>query len=330
MDISEFNLTLNTILIASCFILFASLYSLPTPLLKKDKTALNCFRACAVFWFFAYMFGSMQLVTPATEHARFLVILIANILFIFSYFLLHVAICCRNVYRSVLMRPAGAIMLLIVVCLIVERFADNFVLRNTLISLTQSLVLGYTVWVGIAKSKRSHAGQRLLIVSLVGVFISVSALYLMVIHTSESVFQFSYRFMIIVLVNSILLAAGVWAASLYDLVHLNYKASVTDPLTGLANLRLGLDKFEQILESVKRSNAVDKDTVSLLYLDLDDFKIVNDELGHDAGDTVLKAVSKRIQGTIRKSDIACRVGGDEFFIVLTNVKSRDDITLTCE
>ncbi|WP_097306648.1 putative bifunctional diguanylate cyclase/phosphodiesterase [Pseudomonas chlororaphis] len=93
--------------------------------------------------------------------------------------------------------------------------------------------------------------------------------------------------------------------------QLEYQA-VTDPLTGLLNRR----GFYQTVESVLlRSERSDKSLV-LLYLDLDGFKRVNDSLGHDAGDRVLRWVSEQIKACLRSFDILARMGGDEFTALL--------------
>jgi diguanylate cyclase (GGDEF)-like protein len=62
-----------------------------------------------------------------------------------------------------------------------------------------------------------------------------------------------------------------------------------------------------------------------MYIDLDNFKPVNDRLGHEAGDHVLKSIAQRLLGTIRKTDFAARIGGDEFVVVLENIEKRADI-----
>ncbi|QLL13032.1 putative bifunctional diguanylate cyclase/phosphodiesterase [Pseudomonas chlororaphis] len=93
--------------------------------------------------------------------------------------------------------------------------------------------------------------------------------------------------------------------------QLEYQA-VTDPLTGLLNRR----GFYQTVESVLlRSERSDKSLV-LLYLDLDGFKRVNDSLGHDAGDRVLRWVSEQMKACLRSFDILARMGGDEFTALL--------------
>ncbi|MBC3300011.1 EAL domain-containing protein [Pseudomonas sp. SWRI18] len=88
--------------------------------------------------------------------------------------------------------------------------------------------------------------------------------------------------------------------------------AVTDPLTGLLNRR----GFHQAVEnSLLRSERAEQSLV-LLYLDLDGFKRVNDSLGHDAGDRVLRWVSEQLQGCLRSYDILGRMGGDEFTALL--------------
>ncbi|MEO7665029.1 MAG: GGDEF domain-containing protein, partial [Candidatus Limnocylindrales bacterium] len=81
-----------------------------------------------------------------------------------------------------------------------------------------------------------------------------------------------------------------------------------DPLTGLANRR-------GFLETVSRALHTGAGTAAL-FLDLDDFKHVNDNMGHDAGDALLSAIGQRIVATVRPGDVACRLGGDEFAVLL--------------
>ena len=87
-----------------------------------------------------------------------------------------------------------------------------------------------------------------------------------------------------------------------------------DPLTGLTNRR----RFVEAAETALASRA-GTGTVAALFLDLDDFKTVNDSLGHAAGDALLVAVAERIRGDLRATDVAARLGGDEFGILLTEI-----------
>jgi len=99
-----------------------------------------------------------------------------------------------------------------------------------------------------------------------------------------------------------------------------------DALTGLPNLRVGRDRLNQLVVSGKRQKA----SFALLYLDLDGFKKINDSGGHEAGDTALKVVAGRIAGTLRDMDTVARIGGDEFFVLLSGIESRASVALVAE
>lgn len=89
-----------------------------------------------------------------------------------------------------------------------------------------------------------------------------------------------------------------------------------DSLTGLPNRVLFFSRLEEILSSARRHD----EQVSLLFLDLDSFKDVNDSLGHDVGDQLLKEIARRLEESIRDEDLVVRLGGDEFCILATDNK----------
>ncbi|HWT55316.1 MAG TPA: EAL domain-containing protein [Rhodocyclaceae bacterium] len=94
-----------------------------------------------------------------------------------------------------------------------------------------------------------------------------------------------------------------------------------DPLTKLPNRLLLRDRFEQATAVARRDNT----RVAMLFLDLDNFKEINDSLGHSIGDELLVSVVQRLQSTLRQVDTISREGGDEFVVLITNVISVSDV-----
>lgn len=88
-----------------------------------------------------------------------------------------------------------------------------------------------------------------------------------------------------------------------------------DPLTGLPNRRLMLDRLEQLIKQSARSQK----SIAIAYIDLDNFKDINDVQGHDFGDQLLKGVASRLRLLVRETDTVSRVGGDEFVILLSDL-----------
>lgn len=102
--------------------------------------------------------------------------------------------------------------------------------------------------------------------------------------------------------------------------ELRYLANY-DALTGLPNRALLMDRIHHGIENAKRS----KRSLALCFLDLDKFKQINDSLGHDIGDLLLKEVARRLNLTLRESDTVARLGGDEFVVLLEGYKNHDNI-----
>lgn len=94
----------------------------------------------------------------------------------------------------------------------------------------------------------------------------------------------------------------------------------TDSLTGLPNRGTLYDRLNQVTAQAHR----DKRNFAVLYADLDNFKIINDTLGHEMGDLVLKEAAQRLQSCVREMDTVARIGGDEFVFVLVNIHSAHD------
>jgi len=94
-----------------------------------------------------------------------------------------------------------------------------------------------------------------------------------------------------------------------------------DPLTGLPNRSLLFDRIDMARERMSRT----AEPLGVIFCDLDDFKPINDRLGHDAGDRVLAIVANRLQRSLRSSDTAARFGGDEFVLLCERLRDPDDI-----
>jgi len=104
--------------------------------------------------------------------------------------------------------------------------------------------------------------------------------------------------------------------------QLSYLAS-HDGLTGLPNRSLLQDRMSQAIAHADRNDQM----LAILFIDLDRFKNINDSLGHNIGDTVLKAAGERLIDCVREVDTIARLGGDEFVVMLTGIDRREDITV---
>jgi diguanylate cyclase (GGDEF)-like protein/PAS domain S-box-containing protein len=107
-----------------------------------------------------------------------------------------------------------------------------------------------------------------------------------------------------------------------SLEHMAYH----DPLTQLPNRALFSDRLQQAVARAVRS----KESVAICYFDLDNFKPINDKLGHEAGDQLLIMLAERLRDNLRESDTIARLGGDEFALVLCGLQSLEEYKLTLD
>jgi diguanylate cyclase (GGDEF)-like protein len=135
-------------------------------------------------------------------------------------------------------------------------------------------------------------------------------------------------FLNIATVNLVSMASafGLSLATNLKLNRETEKLALYDPLTDLPNRRLFEDRLAQ---AEHRAWATGR-AVALLYCDLDDFKTVNDTLGHEAGDQVLRVAAQRLRHAVDESACLARVGGDEFVVLLEDAPSREDLILLAD
>ncbi len=113
------------------------------------------------------------------------------------------------------------------------------------------------------------------------------------------------------------IARFVQIRALADETLTHKRLSLHDPLTGLPNRR----EYEYRLERAISNATHDHNELALIYIDLNKFKSINDRYGHDVGDHVLQIASTRLSNEFRSQDVLCRVGGDEFIAIVTDVRS---------
>lgn len=111
-----------------------------------------------------------------------------------------------------------------------------------------------------------------------------------------------------------------------QMAHQVREMAFYDPLTSLPNRRLALERLAQQVVRARRA----KTRLALLFIDLDNFKSINDELGHEVGDWLLQAVARRIQACLRASDTAARMGGDEFVVLLPDQQNSEAAVVVAE
>lgn len=198
-------------------------------------------------------------------------------------------------------------------------------LRSAVVAVFNTAALACAAWICYAKRNELAPGPM----SVAAVASALLALHwataFVVIHLHPG--WFTHGFLLgtaLVLAQYLCLLAAVLLSFQKRLLEAESKAldlAFLDPLTGLNNQRYMSALFEQALLLANRPHQM----VAVVYIDIDDFKPVNDRDGHRAGDEVLKALAERLRRITRSTDICARVGGDEFVAICTQLEHADHV-----
>ena len=227
----------------------------------------------------------------------------------------------------------------------------NTTLASTILLATLAIALSYFAWIG--SGIRSTAmigycgvliltamlGSRRLLIGLMALMFSTCVL---IIYSNisglhvNSVEPMSIFTGIIVMIVLGIIGFNVWLmaydyrSALDDLTHENSLVNdaklkiehmaLHDQLTELPNRNMARQTFQEAFELAEERNQ----PLAVIFIDLDNLKPINDSLGHQAGDAILKEVSKRLKAIAKDQHIVCRYGGDEFIMILQNIHSAED------
>ncbi len=219
--------------------------------------------------------------------------------------------------------------------LIASLTLQHHILRNVVIALVacpQALLLAQLAAHPVTKDRRERSRSLLVAgsVALVGLLL-IRALVLARLNgwandslgVPADVQAYSYVFALMILIFN---TVGFLLMHKDRALEVQREQASQDPLTGLLNRRALMQELQRVIAMV----AAIRQSVSVLMIDIDRFKQVNDSYGHRAGDEVLLAVCERIHGRLRRSDLLARFGGEEFLVVLPETKAEDALRVAEE
>lgn len=182
----------------------------------------------------------------------------------------------------------------------------------------------------INSSERNRLIAKIVFVVLISLAL-LSIIRVFLLHQNSLVDELVYILvieeMLFSIASALFVIAIVYMTMFKDVSFINKKAityAFTDGLTGLYNRRY-LNDFLEKFSSLRKNDA----EFAIMFIDIDNFKYVNDKEGHMTGDCVLKCMSISLKSLIRPEDILCRYGGEEFVIILSDI-SKDDALLKAE
>lgn len=197
--------------------------------------------------------------------------------------------------------------------------------RSIVTALFNGGMLAYTAWVTWTRRQQLHP-RLLLLTSASSALLSVHWLLgFVIIQHATSWFIHGFMFgAFLAAVQYLSLLAAVLMSFQKRLLEAESRAldmAFEDPLTGLNNQRYMSTLFDKVLALASRSHQL----LAVFYIDLDNFKPINDKAGHAVGDEVLKTVAQRLKQNTRSADICARVGGDEFVAICTQLERSEQV-----
>lgn len=229
----------------------------------------------------------------------------------------------------------GGTLLLLVITLMVSLLILRFEGVKDVALLAYPAILIFSVMIGGGQLFKVLLSLMVAVILIV-VINNLSGFY---INHSKVSIEYDATFILLILLTTAY-SIWLWSNDLRDLFQKleieNIKSKQTqkqieyiaqhDALTNLPNRLLSKLRFEQDWLEAIRSRT----SIALLYIDLDNFKEINDTLGHSAGDEFLKVISDRLKRVVRKVDTVSRQGGDEFLIIVKDIKDNRDIVAIAE
>jgi diguanylate cyclase (GGDEF)-like protein len=247
-------------------------------------------------------------------------LILSNTIYVLAYYYLYLGLCSRSKSQSILSRPVVALSAfsLFVMAFVYFTFSPTGApaYRGALLVISVGGLLGFCLRVVPGKRVQSHQGNQLTRWSLWASLALLLVLGFFIAWLDAGDIKLLFVGSITSMATAVLLFGGMYGSFLHDAVSRHYQLSITDSLTGLHNRRYLIEESKMLLSSARRHNS----PVSVVICDVDNFKRINDQHGHDAGDKALKAFAHVLQGCVRNEDILARWGGEEFVVLMANTE----------
>lgn len=247
---------------------------------------------------------------------KILTIAINNICFLTSFLLLKQALIIRKVkYTVSILRNKHAIVLIISVPMINSLFylynPELMLIRTsvTIVALT-TIVISTFKYIPINRKSLTFGEKIIKNTLLMSIVFMLFLLLVLLFNNNMFLYLTALTVTFTILLSSLL--GAIQTLLMADLSNIYKQESITDFLTGMYNRRYFISRSNELVQLAKRKMF----PFCIVIIDVDNFKKINDKYGHDIGDQVLKVISNIIKNNIRESDIAARIGGEEFSLTM--------------